>query len=175
VTWITYKHYKQKTIQSEEFQEQFGTLVEGMNLSTTIGVFWNSLILIRWSVTNLVILLIADHPEFQILLLLVLSAASQGCQLVGHPLEKDIDHWASLFGEFMVSAYLYVMLMLTDFHAEENLSRDSQGQVLVIIVAISVLVNILKFFYQIINECRLLSKRRQLRLEMERRERERLE
>ena len=124
VTWITYKNYKEKSIKSEEFQERFGTLVEGMNLTTTTGVFWNALILIRWSITNLIMLIVTDHPEFQILLLLVLSAASQGCQLVGHPLEKDIDHRASLFGEFMVSAYLYVMLMLTDFHAEENLSRD---------------------------------------------------
>jgi hypothetical protein len=32
-----------------------------------------------------------------------------------------------MFGEFMVSGYLYVMLMLTDFHAEENISRDNQG------------------------------------------------
>lgn len=95
-----------------------------MNLTTTTGVFWNSLILIRWGITNLIMLIVTDHPEFQILLLLVLSAASQGFQLVGHPLDKDIDHRASLFGEFMVSAYLYVMLMLTDFHAEENLSRD---------------------------------------------------
>lgn len=77
--------------------------------------------------TNLIMLMISDHPEFQILQLLLLSVSSQGFQLVGHPLEKDLDHWVSLFGEFMVSAYLYVMLMLTDFHAEENLSRDMQG------------------------------------------------
>lgn len=64
VTWIIYKHHKAKTIRSEEFQERFGTLVAGMNLNTTTGVFWNPIILIRWTITNLIMLMIADHPEF---------------------------------------------------------------------------------------------------------------
>ena len=47
----------------------------------------------------------------------------------------------------MISAYLYVMLLLTDYHAKENLFRAQQGQFLLYIVGASVLVNLLKFGY----------------------------
>jgi hypothetical protein len=37
-----------------------------------------------------------------------------------------LEHRVSLFVESMISAYLYVMLMLTDFHAvDENPLRDT--------------------------------------------------
>ena len=46
---------------------------------------------------------------------------------------------------------------------------------MVIIVAISVLGNFLKFLFQITKECQLLWKKRQFRLEMERMEHERVQ
>lgn len=64
----------------------------------------------------------------------------------------------------MISSYLYFMLMLTDFHAEENPFREAQGQGLVYIVAASVVVNLSKFVYQVFRKLRLAWVRRQARL-----------
>ena len=63
VIWITYKSYKEDKIESEEFKGKFGTLTEGFNTKTKIGVFWNSLILIRWTITNLILLVLKDYAS----------------------------------------------------------------------------------------------------------------
>lgn len=101
-----------------------------------------------------------EHPAIQILFLLLVSWVYLGLQLVGHPYDSQIDHRAGIFGELMISSYLYFMLMLTDFHAEKNPFRIAQGQGLVYIVAASVFVNLSKFAYQIFRELRFAWLRR---------------
>jgi hypothetical protein len=81
-------------------------------------------------------------------------------QIHGRPYDSKIDHRVGIFGELMISSYLYFMLMLTDFHAEENPFREAQGQGLVYIVAASVVVNLSKFVYQVIRKLRLAWVRR---------------
>lgn len=65
------------------------------------------------------------------------------------------DNNLSLFNEVMVSAYLYVLLQLTDFFGE-NLKREQSGFVLVGIVFLSVIINFGKFFYSVSKEIRSL-------------------
>jgi hypothetical protein len=49
----------------------------------------------------------------------------------------------------MVSAYLYVLLLLTDFWGE-NKFRETVGECLVGVVSISIIVNIAKLIYNIL-------------------------
>ena len=58
------------------------------------------------------------------------------------------ENTIGVFIEFMVSAYLYVLLLLTDFWGE-NLFREIVGQCLVAVVSISIMVNVAKLVYNI--------------------------
>jgi large-conductance mechanosensitive channel len=55
-----------------------------------------------------------------------------------------LDNNMLLFNEIMVSIYLYLLICLTDFMGE-NEYRDSIGWVLLLLVAFTVLVNLVKF------------------------------
>jgi len=55
------------------FIEKFGTLTEGLNTDSSIGIFWNVLILIRWIYTTLVLIFLRESNEFQIICLLIAS------------------------------------------------------------------------------------------------------
>jgi hypothetical protein len=48
----------------------------------------------------------------------------------------------------MVSAYLNVLMLLTDYMGENNY-REQQGTALVAIIITNVLLNFLKFFYSL--------------------------
>lgn len=58
------------------------------------------------------------------------------------------DHWITLFNEVMTSAYLYILMILTDFFGENSL-RDQCGKTLVIMLAVVVSVNLLRVFYKV--------------------------
>jgi hypothetical protein len=66
----------------------------------------------------------------------------------GKPYDDKLENQISLFNEVMVSAYLYVLMMLTDFLGD-NLNRVEQGTALVAIILANVAVNFIKFFYGI--------------------------
>ena len=62
--------------------------------------------------------------------------------------EDKADHYINLFNEFCASIYLYLMMILTDFHGENRI-RDSIGVALLILVVLVVLVNIVKKCYDV--------------------------
>ena len=126
VIWILYKNYRSNSLRKNRFQKRYGTLLEGLNLNTKIGVFWNAIVLIRWVLTDLLLIFFKDIPELQIFLLLLLSWVFLCLLFVGHPQSQPLDHFVSVFGESMISAYLYVMLTLTDYHSCED-SREGIG------------------------------------------------
>jgi Fe2+ transport system protein B len=95
-------------------------LVDGLNLKNNIGVYWNLLILIRWSLTNTILIILRDHNYGQILCLLVFSLVYQVLMVFGKPYNDKIENQISLFNEVMVSAYLYVLMMLTDYLGENT-------------------------------------------------------
>jgi hypothetical protein len=49
---------------SPEYKDKYGTLTEGLSTKTTIGTFWNVLILIRWVYTTVLLIYLRDHCEF---------------------------------------------------------------------------------------------------------------
>jgi hypothetical protein len=60
------------------------------------------------------------------------------------PMLSKLDNRMLLFNELMVSAYLYLLLCLTDF-MQENDCRDFIGMLLLSLVVFTVLVNLVKF------------------------------
>jgi hypothetical protein len=94
-----------------------------------IGVFWQPLVNLRWILTNLILVLLKDYPEVQLQTLLLASILFQALILLGKPMEGSFDNKVSLAIELAVSAYLYVMMMLTDFTGN-NPFRETQGWIL---------------------------------------------
>ena len=45
------------------YKKKYGTLTEGLNTKTVIGIYWNVLILLRWLWTTLVLIFVRDHQE----------------------------------------------------------------------------------------------------------------
>jgi predicted membrane protein len=60
------------------------------------------------------------------------------------PILIKLDNNMLLFNEIMVSIYLYLLICLTDF-MRENDFRDIFGWALLLLVAFTVLVNLVKF------------------------------
>ena len=58
-----------------------------------------------------------DHYDFQIIFLLIISIIFQVLIIDGKPFKGDnYENEITLFNEFAVSCYLYMLLCLTDFH-----------------------------------------------------------
>jgi hypothetical protein len=71
--------------------------------------------LIRWAVTNVVMVFLRDYSAGQIFILLAISVIFQIMIFKGKPMKEPADNRLTLIFEASVSIYLYIMLMLTDF------------------------------------------------------------
>jgi hypothetical protein len=45
----------QSDLGSEFFKANYSSLVDGLNTQTKLGLFWNPLVLLRWTLTNTVL------------------------------------------------------------------------------------------------------------------------
>ena len=102
----------------------------------------------RWSFTILILVVLRDAPEWQIMLLLIISVLFQALYIRSRPLLEGLENRISLFNELMISFYLYVLLSLTDFNTE-NPQRELCGLLLVITILMSAFVGFCKFFFLI--------------------------
>ena len=71
--------------------------------------------------------------------------------IFGAPLESPFENKMMLFNETMVSAYLYILITLTDFNDDADLFENC-GLALLSIVIISFTVNFLKFLFFLFRE-----------------------
>lgn len=123
-------------------------MTDGLNTKSKIGVYWNLIILGRWTSTNLIMVYLRDYGQLQIVALLIFSIAAQGLILIGRPQENMFDNHIDLFIEVSVSLYLYVLLILTDWWGT-NVFRDECGWILVGLIIASLIANLLHFFISI--------------------------
>ena len=124
-------------------------MTEGLRTSCFLGAYWNIIIMARWTVTIFILLVLRESNEIQILSLWLISIFFQGMLLRGKPFEDKNDNFIGFFIEFMVSAYLYFLILLTDFWGE-NKFREIVGECLVAVISISITVNIFKLIYNIL-------------------------
>ena len=98
----------------------------------------------RWTATMLIMTLLRHNFYLQIFPLLALSIGFQLMILSSKPMLSKRDNNMLLFNELMVSAYLYLLLCLTDYMVDIN-SRDLIGLLLLSFVVFTVFVNLVKF------------------------------
>jgi hypothetical protein len=94
------------------FVEKFGTLTEGLRGRGFMSQQWNIFLMIRWSLTAIIMVIMRNHPNFQISLLMLLTICWQCMIVFSFPFEEYFsNHWAML-NEFLVSLYLYALIVL---------------------------------------------------------------
>ena len=149
------RYYRgKKELETETFRSKYGTLLEGLNTNCFFGCYWNVLILIRWTLTIEVFVLLRDFYSLQVMSLLVLSLLFQVLTIIGKPMKEMRDNRISLFNEVMVSLYIYLLYTLTDYSSIVDF-RDEIGWALLAVIFLSTLVNFAKFFFIIFQGIRL--------------------
>jgi hypothetical protein len=139
--------------QLDEFNLRYGVCIEGLNTEIFIGRYWNPLSLIRWAITNLIMIFFRDHCVAQIFVLLVISVIFQILLLSAKPMEDEWDQRMKMMIEVSVSVYLYALISLTDYMGENTL-RIEIGWVLALLTAIVVGINVILFLLRI--SCRAI-------------------
>jgi hypothetical protein len=52
--YVIRKHNKD-CLENKEFKENYGVTVEGQNLASSVGRYWKPITLLRWTLTNLIL------------------------------------------------------------------------------------------------------------------------
>jgi hypothetical protein len=123
--------------------------------------YWHIVQFIRWNIVIVILVVFRVNYILQIFFLIFMSLLTQVGVLAIKPFGSTFTNAHTLFNEFCVSLYLYIMLILSDF-AGVNPLRDECGWALVFILMIVQLVNFLKFLYNLFstiknsNLCRAL-------------------
>lgn len=109
-----------------------------------MGLYWNVIVLLRWTLTSIILVLLRDYYCLQIQSFFLISISTQVAIVLGRPMDGEYENEIALFNEVMVSAYLYLMMTLTDFNHEQYL-RNECSICLAVIVLLSSSLNFLKF------------------------------
>lgn len=141
---IVINYTKRGDIDPSVFENLFGTICEGVNLDKFFGSYWNVIILIRWTLTSIIMVLLRDYYYFQIQSLLLISIFTQIEIIVGRPMAGNYENEIALFNEAMVCVYLYLMMTLTDFNHDQHFRLECSLS-LAVIVLLSAGVNFIKF------------------------------
>jgi hypothetical protein len=141
------------------FEARFGATIDGLNPQSTAGLYWQPITMIRWTLTNIVLVFLRDHYAVQIISFLMISVVAQALIVSAQPFDSALDNRMNLFIEICVSFYLYAQLALTDFLGDNTL-RDSLGWFLacliISVVAINLLVLCLKVLFGLVKLIRKL-------------------
>jgi hypothetical protein len=115
-----------------------------MNPLKAMGFYWNVIILLRWTLTSIILVLLRDFYCLQIQSFFLISFVTQVAIVSGRPMDGEFENEIALFNEVMVCGYLYIMMTLTDFNHEQHL-RNECSICLAVIVLLSASLNFLKF------------------------------
>ena len=81
---------------------------------TTLAM--NEIDLMRTLITIVILIWCRDIPGIQIPLLLYISILRQFYLVIYKPYESKMNNVLSVFNEFLVSLYLYFLILLTDYN-----------------------------------------------------------
>ncbi len=115
-----------------------------MNTQKYLGFYWNICVLIRWTITSFILVILKDYYALQLQSLLLVSLVTQIAIINGKPLDGPYENEIALFNEAMVCFYIYLVITLTDFNYMQTM-REKCSIALAIIVLLSASVNFLKF------------------------------
>ena len=77
-------------------------MIEGLNLYSFIGVYWNIIVIIRWSITITILVSLRDYVSLQLISLRLTSFAVMLLIVTGRPYDNMTDNCMALFNEVMV-------------------------------------------------------------------------
>ena len=123
--------------------KKYGILIEDCQLKNLVGRYWTLIVLVRWTLTIIILIVLRDYFIFQIYLLLLISVFISIIMMYSQPFSEKKENHFTFFNELMTSFYLYIMLCLTDFHGK-NKFRAELGWVLLAIAIFTVIVNLIK-------------------------------
>ena len=132
-----------KDTQTFQDNQSYSSIVSKQMRDCAVGNYWRPIILVRWTITNIIIIFFRDYPEYQVVLLMSISVFFQSIMIFYKLIPNRLDFSINLFNELAASVYLYLMMMLTDFQGENPL-RDDTGLALLALVSIVVTVNVIK-------------------------------
>ena len=133
----------------KEFEARFGATIDGVNPQTTVGLYWQPITLMRWALTNMILVFLRENYVAQIISFLIISVVAQALIMSSQPFDCALDNRMNLLIEISVSLYLYAQLALTDFMGENTL-RDSLGWFLACLIISVVAVNLLVLCYKVL-------------------------
>ena len=133
--------------------------MEGLNTESRVGRYWVTLNLLRWAVTNFLMVFMREKCAAQIFLLLVISVFFQILIIIECPINNVWDQRLTLLIEASVSIYLYGLLSLTDFMGV-NALREEIGWLLAVLTGTLVAINLSVFFFRSIRTALLFIKPR---------------
>ena len=141
---------------SPEFQAKFGSMIKDLNTTRRpgVGTYWVVINQVRWIITINIMIIIRDHNEMQLMTLLFISWVFQALIILGQPMKSTFENKMTLFNEIMVSVYLYILMILTDFFAETNPYREGCGWALVMTLLTTFSVNFIKFLVLLVQNMR---------------------
>ena len=102
MTVLISKHRAANTLETQYFKDNYGTMIQGLNLYSFIGVYWNIIIIIRWTITIAVLVSLRDYVSLQIIVLRVTSFTVMLLVVAGRPNDTMTDNYMALFNEAMV-------------------------------------------------------------------------
>ncbi|TNV87744.1 hypothetical protein FGO68_gene9734 [Halteria grandinella] len=112
---------------------------------------WDYLVCARWSITNLILVLLRDSCIMQIYTLLIISILTQFIISRTQPTEPTSSNEALMFNEVMVSTYLLTLISLTDTYDLSPDQREQIGLFQLGIIALNVSFNLLRFLRGVIS------------------------
>lgn len=129
------------------FVEKFGTLTEGLRGRNFMSQQWNIFLMIRWSLTAIILVIMRNHPNFQISVLMLLTICWQCMIVYSFPFEEYYSNLWAMLNEFLVSLYLYALMVLFLFGQGRypDSYKDGLGWLLIAIVIASVFLNFMNF------------------------------
>ena len=96
------KHHAANTLETQYFKDNYGTIIQGLNLYSFIELYWNIIIIIRWTITIAVLVSLRDYVSLQIIILRVTSFTVMILVIAGCPNDNMTDNYMALFNEAMV-------------------------------------------------------------------------
>lgn len=121
--------------------------IEGINYKSRLGRYWIPITLAKWWLLSLTLVVLRDHPAFQLIVIMLLLFASQALLIVARPFLSQLENYMSLFNDLMTSLYLYTLYTLTDFMGRNEVKEEC-GMFLLMVVVITITVNIGKVLVQ---------------------------
>lgn len=137
-----------ENVDSADFKQRYSTLVDRLSSKSLLALSGQVVSMLRLLISVIIIVLLRAYPAVQILSLLALATVYQFYLLRVRPYEEPRDNAMALINEALISAYLYVNMVLTDFNTK-GLYREQAATLLLGILLASIGINLLDMLYRI--------------------------